>query len=305
MACSCSNGKGNTGFPSCLPTNEIPVGLLFQNTYNNAGVRNFLDGALIGNVDYLIGLTRADEDVRLYPFQDVAEGVSERSDTTFFTDSLSVNHLLKEGERGFVGEKITNASPELVDKVSSFKCVQMSAYIVGHLGGIFGISQTDGELIGYEIVKGTMDVKWVFMTAAKPAHIPLTFTMADSFTDGEIKKFEASQLGDPAKSLTGLIDVNGTLDGVVSVTEFTVDLVSEYGAVSQLTEIEGLIITDFVLTEISPTPGVTTITTVVETSAGKYVFTVTTTSADVNSLTLSTAGVAKGYEMAALTITTP
>ena len=306
MACSCSNGKGNTGFPSCLPTNEIPVGLLFQSTYDSTGTRNFLSGATIGTVDYLNGLTQnGDTSKRLYPVQDIAEGVSERGDTSFYTDSLGVNHFLKEGERGFIGEKVTDANPKLVGKVDSYKCNQMSVYIIGHLGGIFGVSNTAGQLEGFEIVKNTMDVKWVWMTPAKPAHMPISFTLADTVLDEEISKFEKAQIADTAKSLSGLTDVDGTVDGTITVSAFTVDLVSEYGTVSDLTEIEGLVSADFLLTEISPTPGVTTITSVNESSAGKYVFTVTTTSADVNHLTLSANGIAKGYEMTAVVITTP
>ena len=306
MACSCSNGKGNTGFPSCLPTNEIPVGLIFQDTFDSTGTRNFLAGASIGSEDYLNGLAQnTDTSVRIYPIQDVAEGVTERGESTFYTDSLGVNHFLKKGERTFVGEKVTNATPKLVDKINTFKCNQMSVYIVGHLGGIFGISTTAGQLEGFELVKNTMDVRWVFMTSAKAANIPLTFTMADSFTDGEIMKFENSQIEDNAKTLSGLTDVDGAVDGTITTSAFTVDLVSQYGSVSDLTEIEGLLVADFLLTEISPTPGVTTISSINESSAGKYVFTVTTTSADVNHLTLSSTGLAKGYEMTAVVITTP
>ena len=58
---------------------------MFQNTYDSNGAKNYLDGAQIGTIGYLTGLTQSlDESVRLYPFQDVAEGVSERSDSTFY-----------------------------------------------------------------------------------------------------------------------------------------------------------------------------------------------------------------------------
>jgi hypothetical protein len=306
MACSCVTGLGNTGVPSCLPINEIPVGFIFQETYDSTGTRNFLSGTSIGNADYLNGLTQStDATVKLFPVQDIAEAVSERGDSTFYTDSLGVEHFIKEGERTFVGEKVTSVSPKLVGKIDTMKCNQMSVYVVGHLGGIFGISTTSGELQGFEIVKGSMDLRWVWGTASKPAHIPMKFTLADTVNDSEIMKFENAEIEDNAKSLSGMLDVDGTVDGTVTTSTFTVDLALEYGTAKTLTAVEGLVLADFVLTEISPTPGVSTISGVTESSAGKYVFTATTTSADVNELTLSATGIAKGYDMDAVTITTP
>lgn len=306
MACDCVTGLGNTGVPSCLPINEIPVGFLFQRTYNNAGTKNYLDGTLIGNASYLTDLCfNSDSSVRLFPMQNIAEGVSERGDSVFYTDSLGVQHFIKEGERTYVGEKVTDATPLLVGKIGTMKCNQMSVYVIGHKGGIFGESTTNGELYGYEIVKGSMDLRWVTMTSSKPAHIPVKFTLSDTVLDENIMKFENSEIADSVQELKGFLDIDGTVDGAVSVSEFTVDLALQYGTAKTLTAVEGLVLADFLLTETSPTPGVTTISAVTESSAGKYVFTCTTTSADVNSLTLSATGLAKGYYLNAVTITTP
>lgn len=306
MSCTCSSGVGDTGLTSCLPTNEITSGLLFQQTESSAGVRNNLAGATIGTADYLTGLTQdSDSTVRLMPLQNLVEVVDERGETTFYTDNTGVNHELKEGERIFNGEVLINASPQLYGELKKFKCVQMSVYNVGDKGGVFGDSTVTSVLEGFEIVKNSMSFNFVKKTPAKPAHITVQFTYADTVDDANIYKYDSTEISDNAKTLEGLIPVNGTIDGVVTITEFTADLVTIYGTALTLTKIEGLVLADFLLTEISPTPGVTTITGVVESSAGKYVFTVTTTSADVNELTLSSTGFGKGYRMNALTVTTP
>lgn len=309
MACSCVTGLGNTGLPSCLPLNEIPVGFLFQQTYNSAGTRNNLLGSSIGTATYLTALTQdADKTVRLYPVQNIAEAVSERGDSTFYTDSLGVNHFIKEGERTYVGEQVTNSAPKLVGQMDLMKCNQMSVYVVGHEGGVFGVSTTVGELEGYEIVKGSIDARWVTMTAAKPAHMPLSFSIAATTKDEDISKFDNGDITDNAQTLSGMIDISGIINGTVTTSAFTVDITADnYGTAKAATTIEGLLITDFVLTETSPTPGVTTITTVVEssTNAGEYLFTVAQASADVADLTLSAAGTAKGYEMTTLEVTVP
>lgn len=298
MACSCTSGLGNTGLPSCLPTNEIPVGFLFQQTYDSTGTKNFLDGTTIDTANYLIGLTQnADTTKRLYPVQDIAEAVSERGDSTFYTDSLGVNYFIKEGERTYVGEKLVGASPLLVGKIGAFKCVQMSVYVIGHEGGIFGSSTENGKLYGYEIVTGSMDVKWVTMTSSKPAHIPMTFTLADTVVDSEIMKFDSSEIEDNAKELSGLKEIKNTTSGI-STTTVTQTLTLEYGSAKTLTKVEGLVAADFTMAEVSPTPASITITSVTESSAGVYDFVFPLeTAADVLSINLSATGIAKGYNL--------
>lgn len=308
MSCTCSSGVGDTGLTSCLPMNEITSGLLFQQTYTSAGARNNLAGSSIGTAAYLTGLTQnADETVRIMPLQNLVEVVDERGETTFYTDDTGVNHELKEGERVFNGEIIINASPQLYGELNKFKCIQMSVYNVGDKGGIFGDSDTVSELEGFEIVKGSMSFNFMKKTPAKPAHIKVQFTYADTVDDANLYKYDVTEIEDSAKTLSGLITVNGTVNGTVTASAFTVNLAAIYGSAKTRIAIEDLVVADFTLTETSPTPGATTITTVVESAvvAGQYLFTVTTTSADVNELTLSATGLGKGYRMNSLTITTP
>lgn len=306
MSCSCSVGLGNLGLPNCVPMNEIPVGFLFQKTYNSAGVRNSLLGSSISTADYLNDLVNdSDESVRLFPMQDIAEGVSERADSVFYTDSLGVNHFIKEGERTYIGEKVTGATPLLVKKAQTFQCNQMSVYVLGHKGGIFGDSTAEGVLNGFEIVRGSLDVRFVMMSASKSAHLPIMFTLADTIEDGNIKKFESEDVTDNAKQLGGLLDVNAVITNE-STTTATATIKMEYGTAKSLTLVEGLVVADFVLAELTPTPATITITSVTETSAGVYdIVFPTETSADVLNLTLSSTGYGKGYDLNTASITIP
>ena len=305
MACSCTTGLGNLGIPNCLPMNEIPVGFLFQKTYNSAGVRNSLDGASIGNASYLQDLCfNADENIRLFPLQDVDALVGARGDDKTFEETGGLIHFLKEGEKGYVGEKLVNATPKLLGKLNSMKCNDMSVYIIGHEGGLFGETTVEGTLYGYEMVSSTVSFKWVDMINEKPAFIMVNFMLADTVKDENIMKFDGAEIGDNAKRLKGIQDANGTASAI-SITGFTVVLKKEYGTAKTLLPLTGLVLADFLLTETSPTPGVTTITSSTETPDGTFAMLATTTAADVNVLTLSATGLAKGYFLNPVTITTP
>ena len=305
MACSCTTGLGNLGIPGCLPMNEIPVGFLFQKTYNSAGVRNSLDGALIGTASYLQDLCyNSDESIRLFPLHNVDALIGAKGDDKTFEETGGTVHFLIEGEKSYAGEKLKDATPVLLKKLNAMKCNDMSVYVIGHLGGVFGETENEGTLYGYEMVNSTVSFKWVDMTNDKPAFIMTNFMLADTVNDENIMKFDSSEIGDKAKSLKGIQDANGVASAI-SITGFTVVLKKEYGTAKTLLPVTGLLLADFLLTETSPTPGVTTISGVTEGVDGTYAVLATTTAADVNVLTLSATGLAKGYYLNPVTITTP
>ena len=304
----CTSGIGNTGVTSCLPTDSPVSGLLFQQTENSAGVTNELLGASIGTAGYLTDLAKnIDDTVRLVPLQNVVEVLDERGDDEFYADDSKAEYFLQNGQRIFNGEILTNASPQLYGELLKWKNTQTSVYTVHIDKAIHGDDQTTGNLAGFEIVRGTMSFSYVKFTRVKPSHIKIKFTYAETVVDENIRQFEEGEIADDAQRLEGLIPVNAIINGVVTIASYTVDIAAIYGSAKKLIAAEGLLLADFVMTEITPTPGITTITSTLESSVipGQYLITVTTSSADVNELTLSQTGLDKGFIMAVLTVTTP
>ena len=107
-----------------------------------------------------------------------------------------------------------------------------------------------------------------------------------------------------------LFNVNGVDLGSISVTGFTVTMEFDYGGLGKdkREKLKALVAADFVLTEITPTPGDVTITTVTETPAasGIYVFVIpAATSSDLLELTSSQEMLDKKFELKPVSILIP
>ena len=306
MATNCKSGASNTGSPKCLNINEPTAGLGFQETYDSTGTENQLLGSSIGTANYLTGLTnQMDATKRIFPLQNIIEVEDVREDDDFFTTDTKISYKVGNGTRNFNGEMIENATPELLGELEKMTNKEMSVYLFGNEGGLFGDFIEEGKLRGFKIVRGSMALRYVKAKAnVKPAHIQIKFAYDELVQDKNIKKFVNDDIADNVRELKGLLTVNGIVDGAVTITAFDVNINAIFGDAKELVGIENLVLADFVYTEISPTPGATTITSV-SNVAEKYTITVPTTSADVNVLTLSQSGYDKGYELVPLTVTTP
>lgn len=298
----CVDGFGDFGIPNCVPTNEEIGGMLFQQRESSSGVRNYLDSDLIGNPNYLIGLTNhLNSAIRIRPAQNIVEAVNVRGDSSFYTDGDNVEHFLKKGSRTVTAEILTGASPKLAGQIQTMSCNDVNVFFVGKQGGVFGENTDTTKLFGYEIVKGTLDSVFVPRTKDKVAHIMIKYTLSKKTEDKNILMYEAEDIGDNALSLTGLQEIDG-VSVSASITEMVVDISQLYGNALTLIDTEDLLADDFDLAEISPTPGAATFTV---TSVGKtYTFVVTSTIGDVHELKLTQDGFDKKYILAPVKITT-
>lgn len=305
---SCTKPIGNTGVTSCLPSDEPIIGLLFQQTEDSSGTENSLLGASVGTASYLIDKTNLlDASIRLVPLMNLVEVVDERGEDEFYTDDSKASYFLQAGQRVFKGRLNKDANPQLLGELKKWKDTQASVYPVGLEGGVFGDESGTADLKGFQIVRGSLSFSYVKATRAEPAHIMIQFTYDETVEDENIRKFENAEIEDNAKKLDGLITSNATIvSAAAAASGFTVDIDAIYGSALAREDIEGLVAADFILTETSPTPGVTSITSVTESSTipGRYVFVVTTTLNDINDLTLSQSGYTKGYHLNTLAITT-
>ena len=108
----------------------------------------------------------------------------------------------------------------------------------------------------------------------------LSFQWKSTEKDADIKV--VGGLDYTGSDLYGLLDADAAYSSI-SATGFTATITtSAYG-----TAVEGLSLSDFTLTEVSPTPGAVTIASVTESSAGVYDLVASSTSGDVLRLSAS------------------
>ena len=296
---SCKSGTGNTGVTACLPINEELSGLLFQPTYVGSA-RNSLLGANIGDADYLNDkINNSDEEIRLLPFQNLTEVTDLREDPVSYTDNTGVDHDPTEQPRKFYGEMIIGATPVLLGELQKLSCVQMSTFMLGAKGGLFGNRLNDDDMEGFEIVKDSLYFGWVKkVQGGKSAHIKCSFTIARKVQDKNIAKYEEEQITDSVLDLKGLVDV--TLVDVTNVIatkiiNFTAE--SFYGPLNDIITIEDLAATDMVMT-LNGAPE--TIVNAPNTN-GDYILTYTTAAVATDIVVLTI--VKDGYDIAVLTYT--
>jgi hypothetical protein len=307
-ACTCGEGVKNLGLPNCAPVFDVANGFWFQELINEQGVQNSI--SLAGGVydqtffDALVNQT--DVHKRIYPTPEIENYTWVVADSEKQTTSNGNTYVLRKGS--------TTVSFDLIDvpaayatKMESMVCPKMQFYIVDKVSNLVGdVSEafTADKLKGIPIQKGSFDVKYTPAQDGNRSMITITFVVPPQFSAGDLGFIGASSMTYDVNNLKALLDVNSVIVGSVTTTTFTADFYLDYGTAGIGIPVEGLVVGDFTMAEITPTPGAITITSVTESSTvdGRYAFVMPTqTSGDSLRLRLAKTG----FEMSQLTVTVP
>jgi hypothetical protein len=307
--CSCDDiTLGNTGTPSCVSIGGVTYKLWIQKKYDSAGVRNFIDTTATLDSTFFTdllnagrsGATITDGAKRIYPTQALknVEDVRAEDITESFNDGSIAP--IQQGSRTFTSISIEAVSPALLGKYESFECEDIQVYTIDINGRIGGNNETSGELRGLDIETSTWSPKWMKSTDTTVAKIQFDYTYSKAEQDSNLAWIESSETSIDVEELKGLQDVDAAITSI-SASGFTATLTGSYGSAVTANKIKGLVLADFDLNEITPTPGSVTITSVIESSDGVYDFLATMTSGDVVELDLQK----DGFEMPTTSITIP
>ena len=301
-ACDCDIVFGNTGTPDCVSIGSVTYRLVGVPTYDSSGVRNFIDTTDTLDSAYFTALiNQADDSKRWYPLPPMlnVEDVRAEDITESFNDGSIA--FIQEGSRTFTGITIKKPSPELLGKIKSWRCSQISVYVIDIDGNILGDGSESGKLYPFKVDSETWSPKYMKTTDTTKAKIQIDYTYAKDEVDENIKMIGASETSIDVKDLQGLQDVTAAAATSIAVTGFVTSLTGSYGTAVSPNTIKGLLLADFTLYNETTTSAVT-ITTVTETPDGTYTFVFgAETSADVLTLAL----VKDGFEMTDLSITLP
>jgi hypothetical protein len=136
----------------------------------------------------------------------------------------------------------------------------------------------------------SFDPRLVDATDAVVQKILVAFNFSDSMRDEYLAMITEDDYTFDLINANGLLDVSSA-NSAITTTSFTVTLSTAYGSKAAPVKVKGLVIGDFTLAELSPTPGAIVITSVTESADGVYDFVIpTATSADVLELTPSKDG---------------
>lgn len=291
--CSCEDGFGNTGVPSCQEVMKVARAIILVPTFKTDGTRNSLDvSGTIDQAAITLLLNEADENERFYPIPDFDNVEDVRADNVTQDLNSGVTIFIQEGPRTFSGMRM-KSTPNELKKLQTFNCQQLSAYYVDLGGNLIGKKEPGNatEFFPIQIQKGTLHSKFEKATDAAVQMINMTWTWDQIENDAHLEMILSTETPD-INWLTqrGLLDVTGSY-GVPTTTTVTLTLKNCFGTAINKQPVEGIIDTDMVLNEISPSPGVVVISSSIEVSPGVYdIIFAAATSADVLAITITKDG---------------
>lgn len=296
---TCGVKRSNTGVSSCKSLLQQITGIVIVPELNDSGTANSIALASAKTkAAWVAKFDAAAQKDRFYPIMNLENVEFTRADSEFETFNSGRIAKVRNGLRTFVGYAIAEGS-EWFDKVKDWSSAKWGAYFVDKDGNIL-YKLCSGSTALWPVLVDNVSFDPIYMNAtdSEVEKIKIQFNIRMTESDGDWRVLGFDDLTppfDPNNDFFGLVNVTAEHSSITT-TGFTTTLTDYYGEA-----VENLVITDFALAEVTPTPGSITITSVTETSAGVYVFVIPAqTSADVLKLTPTKSG----YDFSAVPTTT-
>ena len=315
VVCSCDTGGGNTGRPGCFGVFDVTVQVILVSYRKPDGSINGIDLSTLSAGGTILDQTDLDNLVRdinpktrFYPTQNLKNITDVRADdiNEEFEDTSSV--FIQQGARSFEG-MIIKGDPILLGNLQSWRCQTTGVFFIDKSGNLIGDASVDGFLNPVLIQDDSFSAGLVLGTDTTKQKIMLKFIISQLFSDNNLGMIEGQSITAALKGVSGLVDVIAETPTGISTTEFTVQLNTKYGGVLSPIAAEGLQLSDFAMTEVTPTPGPIVISSVTESSsvAGLYTFVFPTqTSADLLRISNPLAGpLSKNLDLVSFDVTIP
>lgn len=226
--CNCNVGLSNTGRPGCVPLQSVTSKLIMVPLAANDGTLNGIDlAAALPTWSDLIN--EADASKRWFPIPEFENVELPKADSQFEEANSGRMAFLRQGKRSFAGELWgDDSTPTLLGKLSAGRCVQFGVYIVDVNGNLIG-SKSNGFLYPIPVDEQSWDPKFMFATDSTVQKIMLGFDFYRLFDESTMYMITTTEAGINFNDLTGLIDVNLTVDSQVTTVSVTVLAAFDYG----------------------------------------------------------------------------
>jgi len=291
---NCAPKLANTGKPGCITIADVTTFAYFDMAKDSAGLpkeRPNTDLTTLAGVEAAINA--ADPRDRLYPIGKFENVDQVRSESVFWTANSGKKAKLRDGFKDFVGY-IVNPPRELADKLNENGKQQFGWHFLDDSNhAVTKKGSTTSLCKPILIDNDTFDAVYLEKTDAAPAMLMIAFQWKSTEEDSDVKVLTG--LDYTGSDINGLLDADAIFSNE-TINGFTATITTTcYGDA-----VEGMVLGDFSLEEITPTPGDVTgnIASVTESAPGVYdfVFTAPETLGDVLRLT----GTYAGYDLSAM-----
>lgn len=290
MECTNNTGLYNLQPAACIVTPSITQKFIFVQYFKSDGTINGLDLTTpLTNVAVDALIAQSNKLLRWYPTAEISNFVTDRADPN--TESIdNIEYVISQGARTMSGDFLT-ASTELANKINDNNQTVVGIYLIDDENGLTGIVNRDNYLDPIKLERNAFG-KIVFSTETNVFKVSYSSTWGKNVKDGDVRTLTFDDHATDFLSKKGLVDVKNR-NSATTATTATVELYITNGD-AQGIDFEGLVIGDFVMTNVT-TSAVVTPSAVVELSPGKYEFTyIAQTTSDVGTIV----GTKAGFEFA-------
>ncbi len=308
---------GNTGVRDSSIAFKKPVRMFLARTTADDGTVNEIDMTATNfkfdQTALDARLNESDPSKRWYDIGKIENVAITKSDNVIDTAGDGTEYFVQEG----IYSNVLMLRKQDIVLLSSFDIAECgssadySVYMVDDCKNILVEEVVTNKGRAVLLANGTFNALYKFATDTEVNQIELKWNIDKSVDFGRLNTISGDDtVTADILNPQSLYNVNGVDLTSITTTGFTVTLEFDYGGLGKdkREKMKALVAADFVLNEITPTPGPVVITTAVETPAlsGIYVFVIpAATSADVLELTSSQAMLDKKFELEAVTITIP
>ena len=313
--CVCNNGLSNTALPNCVPLQQVIKKVIFVQLASNAGTLTSIDPGTTLNKAWMTALlNNADKSLRFFPTPEIKNVDTPKDAPVFqkFKDDSSLK--VRESVRKFKGT-IPACPPSYKANLESVNCNNNTGvYLVDIAGNLIGLTNnSDSKLYPIPINAQSLVANVIMGNDDSVSSIDLEFEFPAFIQDASLRMITANAFPDfTPLTISGLLNVNASLVGAVTDTQFVVKLTTPSPSLDAPIAVQGMTAANFVSSSTATASKVYDSTdaadksvTVVESPAGTY--TVSYTS--ITGKTLVPAMSANGYDFSnafsGITITTP
>ncbi|GEM_PF-1222013 len=300
-SCDCNVTLSNTGTPGCMPIQDVAKRLILVPMFDSSNDANRIPvGTIPADSAIRALINQADDKKRFYPLPEMENVTNERGDPISEDFPSGKNVKIRNGVKTFTGQMLSLGG-DYAKQIEGFGCSNMGAYIVDSQGNLIGDGSNPAYLAPLSIDQETWDVRTMDTTDTTIAKIQLGFQWSISVKDSDVRMLLASDFLTDVDWLAydGLLDLSGTLTETATTTVAVMKITNGFGSLANPGIASGLVKDDFVLTEISPTAGAITISSVLESPKGTYTITYPTATPG-DELELSIAPATLGFDDTAL-----
>ncbi len=295
--CNCDGTFGNTGRPSGVKAFGIPRMILVQKRKNNGTINGIPAGSTY-NQAFIDAYINATDDTKIFPIGGLQNVSSVREASTFETFGSGANSLVRQGVKPF-SAFIPEAEFVYLGKIKQGGCEDLQIYVVDECGNIRGTVSSDGQtLYGTRVERNTWDPIYKERTDSESGGITLNFMFDINELDENLRMIASTDLEFNALELDGLTDVISEV-GAINAGDVTVDLELCYGTFDNSIKFEGFDQTSQYVITADGAPS--TLSGIVENSAGNYTYAHTGTTGQAMSITLDPS--VTGFDLPPITFT--